>query len=114
MMKMAKLDNAMRHWNTGEFTGALVRELQGLHPDTLLLHKAGNWGGPRDSDSFNVTVLSITDDKQRVYARIGVFFTEIIAGCSCGDEPAPTNGYCELLLKINKSTAETQVEIVQQ
>ena len=114
MMKMAKLDIAMQHWNTDEFPEALVRELQALHPDVLLLHKAGNWGGPRDSDDFNITVLNITNDEQQVHARIGVFFTEIIAGCSCGDEPAPINGYCELLLRINKSTAETQIEIVQQ
>jgi len=103
----------MHYWETDDFPDALLRDLQGLQPDALLLHKVGDWGGPRDSDSFTITILKITDDRQQVHVRVSVFFTEIIAGCSCGDEPTPINGYCELLMSINKSTAETHIEIVQ-
>jgi hypothetical protein len=47
--------------------------------------------------------------------KTGVFYTGIIAGCSCSDDPTPLdtqNEYCELIFTINKQTAETTVHLI--
>lgn len=57
-------------------------------------------------------VLGASDDPGFIHARVGVFFTGIIAGCSCADDPTPVdtqNEYCELRLTIAKATAEAAV-----
>jgi hypothetical protein len=47
--------------------------------------------------------------------KAGVFYTGIIAGCSCSDDPSPVdeqNEYCDLLFTIDKLTAETQITLL--
>jgi hypothetical protein len=41
--------------------------------------------------------------------HVGVFFREIVGGCSCGDEPFAADGYCEIELRIDKETAEARI-----
>jgi hypothetical protein len=46
---------------------------------------------------------------------VGVFFSGIITGCSCADDPTPVetqNEYCELLFAIDKATAETTITLL--
>lgn len=61
---------------------------------------------------FSVTILNVVDEARTIKVKTGVFYTGIIAGCSCSDDPSPIdeqNEYCELLFSINKNTAETEV-----
>ncbi|MDQ7074552.1 MAG: hypothetical protein Q9O24_05235 [Gammaproteobacteria bacterium] len=40
---------------------------------------------------------------------MGSFFSEIVSGCCCGDEPTMSeNAYCELQLLIDPESAETR------
>jgi hypothetical protein len=52
-----------------------------------------------------VTVLRYRDTPDALLAEVGIFFGEILAGCSCGDEPEIQNSYCELKVLIDKHTA---------
>ena len=47
-----------------------------------------------------------------IEGSVGVFFTEIVINCGCGDEPMPTNAYCELQLSIDKNTVAVRFAIV--
>ena len=46
-----------------------------------------------------------------IQAKVGVFFNEIIGGCSCGDDPLSENAYCELQVSIDKVTAEAEFSV---
>ena len=52
-----------------------------------------------------------------ILVKAGIFYTGIIAGCSCADDPTPLdeqNEYCELELNINKETAETTIVLLEE
>jgi hypothetical protein len=109
---MLRLPEAARRWPNQDFAVVLAREIEGLHQDTLPLHKALTQGGRIDANPIAVTVLQVTDADKKIAAKVGVMFVEIVGGCSCGDEPAGSPHYCELSLIIDKQTGDTQVQLI--
>ena len=60
-------------------------------------------------------ILNTTEKTDSIQIKAGIFYTGIIAGCSCSDDPSPTdeqNEYCEVQFTINKNTAETTVTLL--
>ena len=60
-------------------------------------------------------LLSVSDDEGFIRVKAGIFYKGIIAGCSCADDPTPAgenNEYCEVQLDIDKTTANTTVELL--
>ena len=60
-------------------------------------------------------IISVADEGSIIRAMAGIFYTGIIAGCSCADDPTPVNEeseYCEVQLDIDKATAETTVVLL--
>jgi len=82
----------------------LKRELESGAGANLPLDKGASEGGYCDPADLEVTVLGIKQDDHYLHARIGVFFTEIVANCSCGDEPVNKPAYCEMMLSIDRAT----------
>lgn len=95
----------MRTWGDDSFARTLKRELESLPPGTLPLQAGVARGGLPDDTALTATVLRTRDAGHSVQADVGIFFTEIVAGCSCGDEPVELNAYCELRVGIDKQTA---------
>jgi len=88
-------------FGTPTFAEVLRRELLAL-PDGVLPIE-GEQGGLVDPASLGVTLLSSRADAERIEIAVGVFYTEIVGGCSCGDEPFGVNGYTELRLRIERA-----------
>ena len=60
-------------------------------------------------------ILDQSEDGNLILVKAGIFYTGIIAGCSCADDPTPIaeqNEYCVLQFCIDKQTAETTVTLV--
>jgi hypothetical protein len=91
-------------WGTHAFAATLKRELEALPTGTLPLDRATAHGGRVSDDPPVATVIRAGDAGSHLEARVGVFFAEVIAGCSCGDEPFDQPGYCELEVRIDKAT----------
>ncbi len=108
---MITLTQSLAHWNTDQFKTRLKLELEALPPGSLPLHQATRLGGQVDDSNISVLVNSITDNHKQIKVSIGIFFHEIMAGCSCGDEPLSENSYCEMLVSINKVSAKTIFKI---
>lgn len=102
----------LRAWNTDAFAATLKSELEGLPPGTLPLLKGTSRGGLPDDRKITVMLLSTADAQDSIQARVGIFFTEIMAGCSCGDEPMSLQAYCELRVSIDKTTAEAEFTLL--
>lgn len=104
---MIKLINALNSWGTDSFSRTLKQDMEALKSGILPLHSATCQGGLADDSNISALINQVTDNETTIQVRVGIFFHEIIAGCNCGDAPMRENTYCELLVSINKSTAET-------
>ena len=109
---MPKLPNSLRDWRTDNFALSLKSEIGKLHPGALPLDQGVSQGGYVDASDVTVTVLHAAEDDGSIRAKVGVFFTEIVASCGCGDEPMPTNAYCEIQVRIAKASAEAEFILI--
>jgi hypothetical protein len=109
---MARLINSLRDWGLPEFSQTLKSEIASLGPSTLPLDKAISPGSHVDDSQLSATVLNAADAGDAIQAKVGIFFTEIVASCGCGDEPMPKPAYCEMRITIDKATADAIFAIV--
>jgi hypothetical protein len=106
---MPYLPSSLGAWATDAFDRELKEELAALGADALPLDTCHTQGGLDADDRLTPSVLRKTDDESRVHVRVGVFFTEIMGGCSCSDEPFAADGDCEIEIRIDKETAEARI-----
>jgi len=109
---MIELKEALAAWGTDGFAQTLKREILSLPAGTLPLHLATTQGSIMSDGARDATILGFEDDTRSILCRLGIFFTETVGGCSCGDEPFTANGYCELQVRIDKTSAEATVALV--
>ncbi|MGD8933405.1 MAG: glucosamine--fructose-6-phosphate aminotransferase [Gammaproteobacteria bacterium] len=99
--------------SAADFGQALKYRLESLPAGSLPLEQGTSQGGYVDDSNISVTVISISEKNGRIQGKIGVFFTEIVVGCGCGDDPFPVNAYCELQLSLDNNSAEAEFEVMQ-
>ena len=98
-----------------EFNKALKNEIQDLDPSLLPLQQGLSLSSYVGRTPFSAVILNISEEADYIKIKVGIFYTGIIAGCSCSDDPSPTdeqNEYCELLFSVNKNTADTEIELL--
>jgi len=110
---MSRLLNSLNAWQTEAFYQTMKKELEPLAQGTLPLEKAVMQGGYVDDSHITATVLHAEEDTQAIKARVGIFFTEIVINCGCGDDPMETNAYGEMLIRIDKTTGQAEFEVLQ-
>jgi hypothetical protein len=103
---MVQLVDALRAWPSARFARVLKQGLQGLQSGALPLEHATTQGGHVDDSDLSVTVLRTVENDHSVEAEVGVFFTEVVGGCNCHDDPLAVNAYCEMRVTIDKASAE--------
>lgn len=90
-------------------------EIENIEPSFLPLQQGLSHSSYVGNAPINAVILNLSEENNIISVKTGIFYTGIIAGCSCSDDPSPTdeqNEYCELLFEINKSTAETTVKLL--
>jgi hypothetical protein len=106
--------NALRDWGTEQFNQSLKVELKALGAGHLPLHGGTNQGGWVDDSDLDVTVISARDSGQAIKVRLSVFFTEVVGGCSCGDDPFGLPACCTLQVTIEKQTGIAGFEVIEE
>ena len=112
---MFSLDKALSAWETPGFNRVLKMEIEQLNAVQLPLQQGLATSSYVADGKFSAMVLDVSEDSGFVHAKAGILYSGIIAGCSCADDPTPVSEqseYCEVLLAINKLTAETTVTLV--
>lgn len=112
---MFYLSSSLQAWNTDNFADVFKHEISSLDPGHLPLQQGLAASSYANEDTVTVSILTIDSDTKTIYVRAGLFYTGIIAGCNCADDPTPVdeiNEYCEVLFTINKESAETTVAII--
>ena len=106
---MCRLPGSLAAWGTDRFPAALTAEVQSLGPQVLPLHRISTTGYPLET-RLSVTFIAVQDTAEALQATVGVFFDEIVPGCSCGDEAEPQPAYGELSVTIDKTTGRALIE----
>lgn len=110
-----KLIKALQSYNDPEFKNILKHEIQNISPDLLPLQQGLSLSSYVGKSAFSAVILNIIEEQDFIQIKTGIFYTGIISGCSCSDDPSPTdeqNEYCEVQFTINKDTAETTVTLL--
>lgn len=100
---------------SGDVAKALQNDIALLGIERLPLQQGLAVGSHVIDTDLQVTLLGTVsrDDVWRV--RAGIFFSSVIAGCSCTDDPTPLDSnaeYCEMQFDINRLTGETTIDII--
>lgn len=111
---MPCLTGLLPYWGTREFDPALKRAIEGLAAGSLPLGGVLGQGGLVDDSDISVTVIHTRENGQTLLAKVGVFFTEVVGGCSCGDDPFTQPAYCMLLVTIDRQTASAGFEVIEE
>jgi hypothetical protein len=109
---MIHLPKSAKAWQQPGFSATLKQEIEQLQGGQLPLQQCLTSSSHALDDAVSVMVLGVSDDPGFINARVGVFFSGIIAGCNCADDPTPVEAqheYCELQLTIAKATGEAAV-----
>lgn len=109
---MPNFFHSLHAWPSVSFFQALKNELEQLEPGTLPLHKAVTQGGYVDDSHITATVFHAEEDNGAIHVRVGIFFTEIVINCGCGDDPMETNTYCTMQIRIDKDTGQAEFEVM--
>ena len=109
---MITLPQSRDAWGTPKFETTLKKELELLPVDHLPLQQCLKVGSYVLDEKRSVMILSTVDAGDLVRIKIGIFYSSVIAGCSCADDPTPVeavNEHCELWLDLDKRTGIAEV-----
>ncbi|MBT9568113.1 MAG: hypothetical protein IV085_07420 [Thiobacillus sp.] len=112
---MIRLPASLKAWNTPQFRRTLQDEIEALDHHLLPLQRGLARSSQVTERPVQVMVISETETAHAIIVNVGVFYTGVIAGCNCADDPTPIdeqNEYCVIELVIDKRTAETEIGLI--
>ena len=112
---MIRLPKSLKAWGLNHFSTVLKQEVEALNPQYLPLQQGLALSSHVTNRPIQVMVIAASDTVQFISVKAGVFYTGVIAGCNCADDPSPIdeqNEYCVIQLDIDKTTSDTQISLV--
>lgn len=112
---MIRLPRSLAALGTPAFGEVLRHEIEQLDPALLPLQEALTVSSHVAARPFQVMVRSVSETPDHLAVKAGIFYTGVIAGCSCADDPTPLdeqNEYCVVLFTIDRATAAATVTLL--
>ncbi len=112
---MVHLTHTLHAWNTPGFELTLKQELAELRADALPLQQGLTSSNYVADAPITVMVHQVVEMESVIRVKAGIFYSGIMGGCSCADDPTPSsesNEYCEVQLDIDKNSAATIVSLI--
>jgi len=112
---MIRLTKTLNAWGTSGFGDTLKGEVEQLATDRLPLQQALSTSSHVTDSQRTLTIIRVSDGEDLIHIKAGIFYSGIIAGCSCADDPTPIdeqNEYCVVQIDINKQTAEATITLL--
>jgi hypothetical protein len=112
---MIRLPHALNAWKTPEFEAVLKQEIQQLDAAELPLQQGLSSSSHVTERPFQAMVIAVREEPGLIRVKAGIFYTGVIAGCSCADDPTPIdeqNEYCVVQFDIDRATADTRVTLL--
>lgn len=112
---MMRLEKTLAAWQTADFEDIFKREVGQLGVEQLPLQQALSQGSYASDRQLKVLVISASASQDSIQVKAGIFFTGIVPGCACTDDPAPDNEYteyCEVLFTIDQQSAVATLRLL--
>ncbi len=112
---MINLCNVVNAWDTATFNDILKVELEKMGVDQLPLQQGLSFSNIALDTHIKVVPLSSTETDNSIIIKAGIFYSGIISGCNCADDPSPVNEqneYCEVQINIQKISGDTIIHLL--
>lgn len=112
---MLKLAQTLEAWNTSAFEKKFKTDILALGTNQLPLQQGLTHSSYALSDNLKVILLNSEESDNSLIITAGIFYTGMIAGCNCSDDPTPDElypEYCEVLCEISKEDAQTSISLI--
>ncbi len=112
---MIRLTRSLTAWGSPAFDSILKQEIVQLGAGQLPLQQGLSTSSHALDDKLEVMIINVAEDADFLRVKAGIFYSGIIAGCSCADDPTPIDEhseYCVVRIDIEKATAETTVTLL--
>ncbi len=109
------LTESLAAWQTPAFSEVFKAEVERLNPDLLPLQQGLAHSSSANGANLGVSILNVGETPDAIQVKAGLFYTGIIAGCSCADDPTvqhEVNEYCEVRFEIAKLGATATVTLL--
>ena len=66
---------------------------------------------------FEAMIINHREQQGFIYLKVGIFYTGIIAGCSCADDPSPQDEqveHCVLQFAIDQQSGNARVSLLKE
>lgn len=113
---MLRLNKALSAWGTPDFAIILKQEIESIGIEHFPLQQGLLHSNYVIDTPICALINGIAELENSIRVRAGIFYQGVLGGCSCADDPTPTNEneeYCELSLEIDKSTANVVITIME-
>ena len=107
-MTIPRLRECIDIEDTRDLEHCLVSAIKALPRGSLPLQACCEQGGLADDHVISVSLLDMQHGRERIVARVGVFFTEVVGGCNCHDDPLEANRYCVLEVVIARPHGDAE------
>lgn len=110
-----QLTRVLNAWGSPTFNEVLKREIARMDAELLPLQQALTQTSYTSGANRSVLILDVQGEASFIRVKTGIFYSGMMPGCSCADDPTPMSEiteYCEVLFDIDKITAETTVTLV--
>ena len=111
---MFQFSKSLNEFNDPGFESSLKKEIEQFDAKLLPLQQGLSAGGYALYDSFKVMIIGVSDRGEHFHVKAGIFYHGVIAGCSCADDPSPTDvttEYCEVLFEVDRVSGEATVAL---
>ncbi len=112
---MINLRSLVSVWDQPEFDERFKQAIRTAGGSQLPLQSALRSSSYALDDPLDVVVINRHIEGNRLLVKAGIFFSGVIAGCNCADDPTPTETqpeYCVVLFDIDRSSGEVRVSLV--
>ncbi|HIJ22641.1 MAG: hypothetical protein HON68_07690 [Gammaproteobacteria bacterium] len=111
---MLRLSQSTKAWNSSRFKSVFIEEVTALGLEQLPLQQGLSSSSVALDRNLKIMVLNLHEDQQIATIKVGAFYTGIISGCNCADDPSPTdevNEYCEMEVRINLKDGQSSITL---
>jgi len=112
---MTEFKKALTAYGDISFENALISEIEQLGVKELPLQQGLTHSSYALDNNIKAIIINVFKETNIIRVKAGLFYTGIIAGCNCADDPTPTDEqqeYCEVQININSKTADTEIVLI--
>ena len=110
-----RLPHSLNAWGTPGFNDVVKHEIEQLDATLLPLQQGLARSSHVTDRPLQAMVIGAHEEAGLIRVKAGIFYTGIIASCSCADDPTPIDElteYCVVQIDIDRTTADATVTLL--